>query len=307
MLGEVVPLLRCPVCHGVLSRHDGALRCGAGHSHDIARQGHVTLLAGPAPRGDTTAMAAARARFLEAGHYDWLADLIVEQADHILRESRNAAGAARADREAARAGRDQCVVDAGAGVGFYLAAMLRRLPGDPLGVALDSSRPALRRAARAHPRIGAVGVDLWRRLPIADGSADLVLNVFAPRNGAEFHRILRPDGALFTVTPNPSHLAELVRRLGLLSVDETKQERLDRALGQWFAPERSVERTTVMTLDHHSLEALAEMGPSAWHVHAPAMAERIRALPTPVAVAASCQLTVWRPRPTPLVAPAEDR
>ncbi len=89
-------------------------------------------------------------------------------------------------------------------------------------------------AARAHRRIGAVGCDAWRPLPVADAAAGLVLNVFAPRDGAELRRILRPDGALLLVTPAADHLAELIGPLGLLSVDERKPERLADKLGPYF-------------------------------------------------------------------------
>src|SRR5260221_2541394 len=70
--------------------------------------------------------------------------------------------AALADAAAASvAGRSSgCVVDVGAGTGtgYYLAAVLARLPGHA-GVALDLSKRAIRVAARAHRRIGRVGCD----------------------------------------------------------------------------------------------------------------------------------------------------
>ena len=59
----------------------------------------------------------------------------------------------------------------------------RRCP-DAVGLALDVSKPALRRAARAHPRAAAALADTWQRLPLADASTAVLLNVFAPRNGA---------------------------------------------------------------------------------------------------------------------------
>ena len=58
-----------------------------------------------------------------------------------------------------------------------------------VGIALDSSRPALRRAARADERIAAVVCDAWRALPIRDGVVAAVLCVFAPRNAEELRRI----------------------------------------------------------------------------------------------------------------------
>ena len=46
-------------------------------------------------------------------------------------------------------------------------AVLAALP-DAVGLALDVSKPALRRAARAHPRAAAALADTWQRLPLAD-------------------------------------------------------------------------------------------------------------------------------------------
>src|SRR5688572_20694208 len=119
-----------------------------------------------------------------------------------------------------------CILDLGAGTGWYLARVLERLPGRQ-GLALDLSKHALRRAARAHPRIGAVACDAWAPLPLRDGVAALVLSVFAPRDGAEIARVLRPGGALVVVTPTDRHLEPLVSKLGLLTVDERKEERID--------------------------------------------------------------------------------
>jgi 23S rRNA (guanine745-N1)-methyltransferase len=52
-------------------------------------------------------------------------------------------------------------VDAGAGTGYYLREVLNALEAAS-GVALDASRSAAQRAARAHPRVGAVVCDIWR-------------------------------------------------------------------------------------------------------------------------------------------------
>ncbi|MGH3656700.1 MAG: putative RNA methyltransferase [Micromonosporaceae bacterium] len=279
MLADVVPLLCCPVCRAALSRDERILRCGAGHRYDIARQGYVTLLAGRAPVGDTAAMVTARHAFLSTGHYDWLADLVASHAAEAM----------------ASGGPGAAVVDAGAGTGHYLARVLDRVPA--AGIALDSSGYALRRAVRAHPRIGAVRADLWRPLPLADRTADLVLNVFAPRNGAEFRRILRPGGRLLTVTPTPRHLTELVDRLGLLSVDAAKQSRLADALGDQFTAARTEEREVTMSLDHAAVTALVGMGPSAWHADPDDLDSRIASLPPTMSVTASCSVTLWRPRP----------
>ena len=296
-------LLRCPVCGAALTRAGPVLRCQARHSYDIAKHGYVSLLTAQAPSGDTAEMVAARSEFLAAGHYRWLAELIADAAAILLpdRTKHTAGGMAEVGvgaggpAQAGVAGGDGVVVDAGAGTAYYLAAVLDRLP-DAVGVAVDSSGYALRRAARAHRRIAAVRADLWRGLPLVDGAADLVLNVFAPRNGAEFRRVLAPGGVLLTVTPTARHLVELVDRLGLLSVDEAKDRRLTGALGEWFTVDHATEHEATVKLDHAAVGALVRMGPSAWHTDVAALYERIASLPDPVPVTASCRLTRWRPR-----------
>jgi 23S rRNA (guanine745-N1)-methyltransferase len=139
--------------------------------------------------------------------------------------------------------------------------VLDALP-DALGVALDSSAPALRRAARAHPRAAAVRADVWREIPLRDATADLVLIVFSPRNGAEVNRALAPGGAVVVVTPTASHLHELGELT--IGVEAGKQERLRSQL----APLEPIAREHVefvMDLDDAAAQALVAMGPSAHH------------------------------------------
>jgi 23S rRNA (guanine745-N1)-methyltransferase len=270
-------MLACPHCGAALARADGAVRCGAGHAFDVARQGYVNLAgAGRPPRGDTAEMVAARADFLAAGHFDPLADAVASAASDAL-----------ADAPAGG------VVDIGAGTGWWLGRVLERAP-DREGVAVDSSKPALRRAARAHPRITAALSDAWRAIPVRDGAAALVLCVFAPRNGAEIARVLAPGGALVVVTPTPRHLTELVGPLGLLSVGERKPERLQRALGSRLAAGSAREVEVAMELAHAEVRSLAGMGPSAHHVGAETLAERIAGLPSPVHVTASVTVSTYR-------------
>jgi 23S rRNA (guanine745-N1)-methyltransferase len=276
VLSDVVDHLVCPVCGGGLRPVDGALRCAAGHAFDVARQGYVNLLPGDARPGtaDTAEMARSREAFLGAGHFGSLARLL---ADRVR------------DRAA-----DGCVLDAGAGTGYYLAAVLDRLP-TATGVALDLSKHALRRAARSHPRLGAVAWDLWRPLPIRDRSMTVVLNVFAPRNGAEFRRVLTAGGALCVVTPTARHLGTLVGPLGLLSVDERKAERVAGSLGGCFAQESEELHETELLLSHDEVETLVGMGPSAWHMSPELLRSRLAGLPEPVRVPASFELSVFRP------------
>ncbi|MFE9191484.1 putative RNA methyltransferase [Micromonospora sp. NPDC007208] len=279
---RVLDRLRCPVCGEPLRQATDvrALRCPRRHSFDIARQGYVNLLTGRAPHvGDTAEMVAARADFQAAGHYDVISGAL----------------AAAATRAGAGFGAYPLVVDAGAGTGRYLAAVLAALP-DAVGLALDVSKPALRRAARAHPRAAAALADTWQRLPLADASTAVLLNVFAPRNGAEFHRVLDPAGTLLVVTPDTDHLVELVDALDLLRVDPDKADRVTDSLGGHFTLVSSAAHRVELALSRAEVATLVGMGPSAWHTDPDALAARLAALPEPVRVTMAVRVDAYRPR-----------
>jgi 23S rRNA (guanine745-N1)-methyltransferase len=273
MRAEFLSYLRCPVCDEALATAGDAVRCRAGHSFDTARQGYLNLMVGAAPTdGDTTEMVAARADLLAAGHFSFLTDALTREADEVLHPYSPG-----------------LVLDVGAGTGHHLAAVLNRHPALH-GLALDVAKPAARRAARAHPRAAAVVCDVWRRLPVADGCADLVLDVFAPRNGAEFARVLRPGGALVVVTPRADHLGELVGALGLLEVDPEKERRVSVALEPWLRSIQEREYATRLSLSPDDALRLVSMGPSARHIAAPELARRIAALPRPLLVTAAVRV-----------------
>ncbi|MFC7103542.1 putative RNA methyltransferase [Nonomuraea rubra] len=310
MLADIVDYLICPVCGADLRLVAATLRCAGNHSFDVAKQGYVSLLTGSGQPGtaDTTEMVAARAAFLDRGHYAPLADAVAQAVRaHLenvpgkhesstetndgaeLRAYRGAEVEAGSGAAPAGGGREPegveghraegrtapVIVDAGAGTGHYLAAVLNAV-NDGIGMAFDVSKHAVRRAARVHPRAGAFVADVWRPLPIRSGVADVVIDVFAPRNGPEFRRVLRPGGAAVVVTPAPGHLSPLVEELGLLSVDEEKERRVARSL-EGFAEtgRRSIEFE--MELGPGEIAQVVGMGPSAWHHQANTLDERIAA------------------------------
>jgi 23S rRNA (guanine745-N1)-methyltransferase len=274
---DAVGLLACPVCGDRLAvAPDGpALRCAAGHSFDRARQGYVPLLppGHRAPSGDSAEMVADRVAFLDAGHYR---------------------GVTRAIGDAATAdGTPRTLLDLGGGTGHHLAGVLDRLPG-AVGVVLDSSRYAARRAARAHPRAAAVVADSWARLPIRDGVLDRVLVVFAPRNGPEIARVLQPEGRLVVVTPAADHLREIVGPLGLLRVDPDKATRLATSLEPQLEPVATSSFRAELALDRAAIATLVGMGPHARHLGRAAVAEAVRDLDEPVRVTVAVDVGSYR-------------
>ncbi|GAB3925719.1 methyltransferase domain-containing protein [Kribbella albertanoniae] len=276
---DLVAVLRCPVCADALALTGRTARCAQGHAYDLAKQGYLNLLpsASNGIEGDSAGMIGARTVFLGGGHYAPIRDaLILRAAEYLQPDS------------------DELVVEVGAGTGYYLSGVTGR---SRPGLALDVSRYAARRAAKVDPRIGSVVCDAWRELPVVDGAAQVVLNVFAPRNATEMARILRPDGVLLVVTPNPEHLEELIGVLGMVSVDQDKERRLQDALGGTFVETGREVIAEPMRLDRTAVEQLVLMTPSARHIPPHELATRVSVLPEPTIATLSVTLTTWHPRP----------
>ncbi|WP_406382936.1 putative RNA methyltransferase [Streptomyces sp. NBC_01618] len=247
-LEPFLDLLRCPVCRARLRPASGSLRCPAGHTFDIARQGYVSLLTGiRATSGDDAAMVQARNRFLSTGRYAPIHQTLARMTADALPGQGT-------------------VVDVGCGTGYYLAGVLDQLPGTR-GLGLDTSARALRSAARAHPRAAAASWDVFRPFPLVDQGVDVMLDVFAPRNPSEFHRVLRPTGRLIVVRPIERHLAELRGQIpAMVTIDPDKEQRLQQALDPYFqeAGTQHVEYTTPLT--RQEAIDLVGMTPSARHL-----------------------------------------
>lgn len=237
--------LRCPICLQNLGpRPPLALVCPAGHAFDANKRGFVTLAPGGSTlQHDTTTMLDAREAFLATGAYA---------------ELRAALSETLAERMPQR------VVDAGCGTGYYLEAALSEAPA-ARALAVDLSPIAVARSVRRSDRVDGLVANVWSPLPIRDGAADAILNVFAPRNVSEFHRVLADDGVLVVVIPGDDHLQEL-RDLGLLiDVQPGKSEQLVQSLGDRFDLEQIRDIRSTLTLRDEDIRALVGMGPSAHH------------------------------------------
>jgi 23S rRNA (guanine745-N1)-methyltransferase len=221
-------------------------------------------------------MVGARAEFLSADHYLPLANALAGLSqDHV-------AGA-------------RFIMEAGAGTGYYIASVLDALPKS-LGLAIDLSKYAVRRAAKAHRRLSAVVADIWEGLPLKDHSIDLALNVFAPRPAGELFRTLRRNGKLMIAIPTDQHMAELRYSLGLLEVDRNKKLRLSRALEPFFTQLERRSYRWNMKLNHQQIAYLVEMGPSARHNNPATLAGKIEMLPPIVPVTAAVEVLVYTRR-----------
>lgn len=241
-------LFLCPICGSPLRRETGAYRCAGGHSYDIAREGYVHLL--PANRkhsrqpGDDREMAAARTRFLSAGWYSHLLEALQALA---LRY----------------AGSAPVFLDAGCGEGYYTAGVVEALEQSGRQVqaaGVDLSKFALRKAARRSPQTEFAVASVYH-LPVADGTADLLLDCFAPLAAEEYRRVLKGGGVFLYVVPAPEHLMEMKSIL----YEETYENPEQQVEYEGFTYLDVVPVTRQIHLDSpEAIQDLLGMTPYAW-------------------------------------------
>ena len=243
-------LFSCPLCAAPLERTDTGLCCPNRHSFDRAAAGYVHLL--PPNRkhsqnpGDDKEMVAARSAFLDGGYYAPLRQALCQLAVDCL-----------ADEPA------PVVVDSGCGEGYYTAGLweaLVKAGKEPRIAGVDISKFALRRAAK-RLREGEFAVASVYRLPIPDGSAQLLLNVFSPLAAEEFARVLRPGGHFLYAVPSRRHLWEMKEVL----YEKPYENPVKREDYTGFVWEGVREVRYEITLeDSRDIMALFHMTPYAW-------------------------------------------
>lgn len=241
-------LFCCPICRAALDRQDNRYLCPAGHSFDRAAAGYVHLL--PANKmhskdpGDDKGMATARNRFLSGDYYKPLCDALAQLALQYAPATVS-------------------VLDSGCGEGYYSAAIYQALAqaGREVNLAgVDLSKHALRRAAKRE-KAAEFAVASVYDIPVADRSADLILNCFSPLALEEFLRILKPGGVYFYVVPGEKHLWELKEVLYENPYPNT--EKLTPYEGFTYLEVRSVDGVIHLP-DQQTISDLFQMTPYFW-------------------------------------------
>ncbi|GAA4797667.1 methyltransferase domain-containing protein [Corynebacterium canis] len=281
MLTDVINVLADPVDGSALAMESGKLTSASGNVYPIAAAGYVTLVGGAGLRytGDDAEMIEARELFLSRGHYGPFVEAVSNQVHCALED-------AQLDEAVS-----PVICEVGAGTGYYLSHTLDDVAGS-LGVGIDVSIPAAEHLARCHPRAAAVVADAWARLPLQDASIDAITVIFAPRNAAEFARVLKPGGQVIVLTDDAGHLAELREPLGIIDVERGKVDRMIEQAAGHLVPVGDPEPVEFrMTLDQDSIAHQIGMSPSARHIHPDVLAERIARLPKQMEVTARAVIT----------------
>lgn len=197
--------LRCPVCGAPMDvdANGRSLACGGtvsdrnpkGRTHlfDGGAGGYVNLAPHHGGGGDSKEAVRARSSFLRSGYYAPAAEAIAALVGEFTPENGP-------------------VLDAGCGEGYYSGRVAEE--GYPvLGVDLSkfAADTAAKSARRERLNRGQDSSTLYAvgsvfELPVADGSFDTVLNVFAPCAPAEYARVLKSGGHLIVAGAGERHL-----------------------------------------------------------------------------------------------------
>ncbi|WJY67769.1 methyltransferase domain-containing protein [Corynebacterium auris] len=283
MLKDIVDVLADPVDLSPLRGADDFSRLVSetGHSYDVARQGYVTLAGGGGihHEGDSADMVTSREVFLSRGYFAPFVETVTERVADAVEKSHAA---------------EPVILEVGAGTGYYLSHTLDSIEGSR-GVGIDISTPAAKHLAKAHSRIGAVVADVWEGLPLRDGSVDALTVIFAPRNPAEFARVLTDGGEAVILVADAGHLDELREPLGILGVEKNKVQRLLEQTQGHLAQVGEAELVEFpIRLDRSSIAAQVGMSPSARHLDPEVLAQRVEQLPDHLDVTARAKLLRFR-------------
>jgi 23S rRNA (guanine745-N1)-methyltransferase len=261
-------------CGLPLTRRDRALVCSVGHSFDIARSGYINLLQPQDRRspsaGDSKAAVEARAALEQTG----VGRAVVDAVIHTTAALPLPPGAD--------------VVDMGSGTGEMLGGLAQARPIS--GIGIDLSVPAIELSARRFPSLTWVVANADRRLPIQDGSVDLVLSIHGRRNPAECSRVLKPNGVLIVVLPAPDDLIELrtlVQGAGL------ERDRVDGMLTEHQSFFTMVDRTDVQETIELDRASLLNLLRGTYRGARASSSERVEALER-IAVTFSSHLVMFR-------------
>ena len=183
-------LFVCPKCGEPLTLIEKSYKCLNGHCYDVSHSTHVNLLPVNSKNsncpGDNEEMIKARVIVMDKGYYGNLANYIAHKIKDLSPE---------------------VILDAGCGEGYVTGALKEFFPSSTI-IGTDISKSAIITASKKRKNVQ-YAVASSMRLPIKEGSVDVLLCAFAPVFSEEFSRVLRSKGLFIRVTPDVNHLFNL--------------------------------------------------------------------------------------------------
>ena len=205
---------QCPTCASPLLPSEHGLTCAQGHTVNVAKQGHVSLL--PPRRVDPAAQAQDDERVRSTRLF--FESIMVASGDYGVQAEAIADETVRALSRCPEPMHEAHILNVGCGEGNTLRCIQQRLegaaeagstePGIPGLWGTDESKLAVRYAAARQRGTAHFATAAPHKLPFADGSFSVVLATSTQLPWDEACRVLRPGGAVIVAREGPSHLNE---------------------------------------------------------------------------------------------------
>lgn len=245
---DIKNLLQCPRCGRKIRFHAGGLVCKKEHRFDISSKGYVNMLQeNRIFKGYDQEFFRCRNRFLQAGYYNHVLEAVTALVKEFTEKRENPEEPA-------------VVIDAGCGEGYYSSGLFRALDGIQI-LAFDISADAIKMAARDTAPIKWMVADITN-IPVRDGAADCVLDIFTPANYGEFSRILKPQGRVVKVIPGIRHLEQLRQAAApLLRNSEYSNTEVLEYFDGHFGIDQHISVSRTMAVSHEDLSDLVRMTP----------------------------------------------
>ncbi|MBP2279780.1 23S rRNA (guanine745-N1)-methyltransferase [Psychrobacter sp. PL19] len=295
----LVSLFICPICQSPLQPAADTWRCDGSlhpkqtcHPFDVARQGYVNLLPVQQKKsknpGDSQDSIEARQRFLAAGYYQPLQNLVCQQMAQLLAQGKTATNN---DEHGKNDTPETCWLDIGCGEGYYTQAMAQIGSEVSVGIdeliAADISKSALIELARAskvtnrlwYQRENEQAIGLSKtaaiyplvtsaaHLPLRAHSMTGISSIFSPILPEAFAEVLQEGGYLVIAKPDMGHLATL-REVLFDSVREHDSEKFLPTLAPYFILVDTHHISSKLSLSAEALADLLTMTPYAYRARA---------------------------------------
>ena len=258
---SAIHVFTCPIDDLPLNESGNSLTCEKGHTFDRAHEGYWNLLLvqnkSSSDPGDNKEMVAARKRFLNAGHYQPIANEIAQSILSI-----------RLEKSKAQA--PFTILDTGCGEGYYLEQMHTLLKKNALDenailAGIDISKWAVKAAAKRSKQI-AWAVASNRKLPVPKNKIELILSIFGFPHWSSFKQTQPNNGRILLVDPGSDHLREL-REIIYPSVKSTGTVTVAEALAEGYKLESEKKLNFNFTLNSKAeIQDLLMMTPHGYRI-----------------------------------------
>lgn len=247
-------IFKCPICNSSMRVFElKSLICSNNHTFDFARQGYINLLTHSVKTKYGKQLFEARRKLIvEGGFFEPLTQAIAEviKKQVVIKKG------------------TVFILDMGCGEGSHLSNLCNMISSDPkttvTGVGIDLSKEGILVASKDYTNKIWCVADL-ANTPFKDKQFDVILNILAPSNYAEFNRLLKANGFVIKVVPQSGYLKEL-REVFFDQSEKQSYSNVETVdlFNENLHSVNSLRIRYTMNLDNSLIHSLVQMTPLTW-------------------------------------------